>query len=126
MSGSILGWGVDLGHEDSVAAKLFDDPKWYSAGNSDNGVTWDIYCYGPGHTYSSLLLCRSVVCREIEDGDFSVQEFLNVTLSASGYPIMKSQPTTVEVDLLKDIVQVVRPHRGTVDLILQPLLLPAD
>jgi hypothetical protein len=39
---------------------------------------------------------------------------------------MKSQPTTAEVDLLKEIVQAVRPDRGTVDLILQPLLLPAD
>lgn len=125
MSGAVLGWGVDLGHEDSVAAKLFEDDKWYAAG-ADNGVTWDIYCYGPGHTYLSLLLSRSVVNREIEDPDFSVQEFLNVTLSASGYPVMKSQPTTAEVDLLKAIVQAVRPDRETVDLILQPLLLPAD
>jgi hypothetical protein len=125
VSGAILGWGVDLGHEASTAAKLFDDPAWYGAGG-DNGVTWDIYCYGPGHTYMALLLCRSVVCRDPEDGDNSVQKFLDVTLSASGYPVMKSQPTPAEVDILKEIVQVVRPDRETVDLILQPLLLPAD
>ena len=90
------------------------------------GVTWDIYCYGPGHTYLSLLLCRSVVCRDPEDADNSVQEFLDVTLSASGYPVLKSQPTVAEVDILKAIVQAVRPDSGTVELALQPLLLPAD
>jgi hypothetical protein len=123
MSGAILAWGIDLGHEDSVAAKLFES---YDNGEPQDDYGWELFSYGAGHTRSALLLFRSVEIREPDADDFSVSDFIEVVLGTSGFPEMKSQPTSDEIEDLKDIINEVRPDKGVIDLVLQPLLLPLD
>jgi hypothetical protein len=119
MSGAILGWGLDLGQYDSVAAKLFDNVV-----GLDNTEGWEFYVYGAKHERLALLLMRSVVCKEPTDEDFSVD--IKVNLGATGYPVLSSQPTPGEIQDLVEIIEEVRPDKDTVELNLDLLLLPAD
>jgi hypothetical protein len=118
MSGAILGWGIDLGHQDSAAAKLFEtEPEYLTDG-------WEIYLYGPGHDRLALLLTRSLVRKGSDSGDFSVD--VKVTLGTTGFPVLSSQPTGEEIDDLVSIIEEVRPDKSTIELNLDLLLLPAD
>lgn len=120
MSDTMLAWGIDLGPSDSVAAKLFDDEL------PGDGTTWDLYCYGAGHDRLALLLTRSLVIKDPESKDYSVSDFIEVTMGADGFPKMVSQPTSAELTKLQYIVKQVRPDPKTVELLLQLLLLPGD
>lgn len=117
MSGAVLAWGIDLGHEDSVAAKLFE-------GHIREDEAWGSYEYGSNR--KALLLERSAVWREDDDEDYSVTGFIEVVLGGSGFPELKSQPTSDEIDDLKEIVTKVRPDPAVAEMVLQLLLLPLD
>jgi hypothetical protein len=119
MSGAILGWGIDLGPYDSAAAKLFDDPDCMS-----DTEGWGMYVYGAGHNRLALLLDRSLVQNDNKSTDFSVD--VKVTLGSTGFPVLSSQPTGTEIDELVSLIEAVRPDKGTIELNLDLLLLPAD
>jgi hypothetical protein len=125
VSGAILAWGLDLGTEGSLKADLFENaPK--AAQELDWG-SWNLVYYGCDGGCLALTLGRSETTRFSDVGaDMDVADFFKVTLGGEGYPIIASQPTEEEVETLLAIVGAVRPDTGTVELVLQPLLLPLD
>ena len=107
----MLGWGIDLGELDSVSAQLFADDAWCDLPHPDV-VGWDLYEYTEGDTRLALMLNRSVVIRDTEDPDFSVADFVKVSLGSEGFPVLASQPTKSEIDALIAIVRVSPPGQG--------------
>lgn len=129
MSGAMLAWGVDLGDVNSVAALLFSDRDEEGPGDGET-EGWELFNYGEEDSRRALLLTRSLQVtdgsKQYGDKEFGVQGFFGVTLGSSGFPVLASQPTSEEIEDLKDIVAQVRPDAGTVELSVQPLLLPFE